>query len=136
MVWDCRWVNRALDHLILGWNLGPFPNSKKKNPNLTKKFFVLHLYFILSVIFFPARPASQTHNSHKGRMILNHESPAVRIKNCGEKSAFSICNFRFESFLLVHRVLIILVKTGTEKLPNSSDHYFPWETRVFRYESL
>ena len=29
-----------------------------------------------SVIFLPARPASQTHDSHKGRMILDHESPA------------------------------------------------------------
>ena len=49
-----------------------------------------------SVGFLPARPASQTHDSHKGRMILNHESPAGCIKkNCGEKSAFSICNFRF-----------------------------------------
>ena len=51
-----------------------------------------------TVIFLPARPASQTHDSDKGRMILNHESPAGRIKNCGEKSAFSICNFRFEYF--------------------------------------
>ena len=50
------------------------------------------------MIFLPARPASQTHDSDKGRMILNHESPAGRIKNCGEKSAFSICNFRFEYF--------------------------------------
>ena len=42
-----------------------------------------------AVIFLPARPASQTHDSHKGRMIFNHESPAGRIKNCGEKSALS-----------------------------------------------
>ena len=42
-----------------------------------------------SVIFLPARPASQTHDSHKGRMIFNHVSPAGRIKNCGEKSALS-----------------------------------------------
>ena len=55
--------------------------------------------------FLPARPASQTHDSHKGRMILNHESPAGCIKNCGEKSAFSVCNFRFGCFLLAHRVL-------------------------------
>ena len=41
-----------------------------------------------TVIFLPARPASQTHDSHKGRMILNHVNPAGRIKNCGEKSAF------------------------------------------------
>ena len=50
------------------------------------------------MIFLPARPASQTHDSDKGRMILNHESPAGRIKNCGKKSAFSICNFPFEYF--------------------------------------
>ena len=30
--------------------------------------------------FLPARPGSQTHASHKGRMILNHESPAGCIK--------------------------------------------------------
>ena len=41
-----------------------------------------------TVIFLPARPASQTHDSHKGRMILNHVNPTGRIKNCGEKSAF------------------------------------------------
>ena len=33
-----------------------------------------------AVIFLPARPGSQTHASHKGRMILNHESPAGCIK--------------------------------------------------------
>ena len=61
---------------------------------------------MLSVIFFlPASPASQTHDSHKGRMILNQESPAGRIKNCGEKSAFGICNFCFECFLHAHSVL-------------------------------
>ena len=32
------------------------------------------------MIFLPACPASQTHDFHKGRMILNHESPAGRIK--------------------------------------------------------
>ena len=51
-----------------------------------------------SVIFLPVRPASQTHDSHKGRMILNHVNPAGRIKNWGEKSAFNICNFCFECF--------------------------------------
>ena len=30
--------------------------------------------------FLPARPGSQTHASHIGRMILNHESPAGCIK--------------------------------------------------------
>ena len=54
--------------------------------------------FPIPVIFLPARPASQTHDSHKGRMILNHVNPAGRIKNCGKKSAFNICNFRFECF--------------------------------------
>ena len=44
---------------------------------------------LTAVIFLPARPASQTHDFHKGRMIFNHESPAGRIKNCGEKSALS-----------------------------------------------
>ena len=36
---------------------------------------------------------SQMHDSHKRRMILNHESPAGCIKNCGEKSAFSFLMF-------------------------------------------
>ena len=31
-------------------------------------------------VILPARPGSQTHASHKGRMILNHESPAGYIK--------------------------------------------------------
>ena len=48
-----------------------------------------------SVIFLPARPASQTHDSHKGRMILNHVNPAGRIKNCGEKSAFKNLQLSF-----------------------------------------
>ena len=52
----------------------------------------------LAVIFLPARPASQTHDSHKGRMILNHVNPAGRIKNCGEKSAFKNLQLRFERF--------------------------------------
>ena len=70
-----------------------------------------------SVIFLPAHPVSQTHDSHKGRMILNHESPTARIKNCGEKSAFSICNFRFECFLLAHRVLNNIGKNLYRKTP-------------------
>ena len=48
-----------------------------------------------AVIFLPARPASQTHDSHKGRMILNHVNPAGRIKNCGEKSAFKNLQLSF-----------------------------------------
>ena len=50
---------------------------------------------IVAVIFLPARPASQTHDSHKGRMILNHVNPAGRIKNCGEKSAFKNLQLSF-----------------------------------------
>ena len=34
----------------------------------------------MQIFFLPAPPGSQTHASHKGRMILNHESPAVCIK--------------------------------------------------------
>ena len=48
-----------------------------------------------TVIFLPARPASQTHDSHKGRMNLNHVNPAGRIKNCGEKSAFKNLQLSF-----------------------------------------
>ena len=58
---------------------------------------LLHVYVDKSdpVIFLPARPASQTHDSHKGRMILNHVNPAGRIKNCGEKSAFKNLQLSF-----------------------------------------
>ena len=74
----------------------------------------------LAVIFLPARPASQTHDSHKGRMILNHVNPAGRIKNCGEKSAFKNLQLSFWTFFYLRTVSwIILVKTGTEILPNS-----------------
>ena len=52
-------------------------------------------HFLDAVIFLPARPASQTHDSHKGCMILNHVNPAGRIKNCGEKSAFKKLQLSF-----------------------------------------
>ena len=75
----------------------------------------------LSVIFLPVRPASQTHDSHKGRMILNHVNPAGRIKNFGEKSAFKNLQLSIWTFFYLRTVSwIILVKTGTEILPNSS----------------
>ena len=67
-----------------GAELWPLSQFDKKNPNLTKSFFCSPSLFHIISDFFPGRPASQTHNSHKGRMILNHESPAGRIKNCGE----------------------------------------------------
>ena len=54
-----------------------------------------HCWKSHAVIFLPARPASQTHDSHKGRMILNHVNPAGRIKNCGEKSAFKNLQLSF-----------------------------------------
>ena len=34
----------------------------------------------MQCFFLPARPGSQTHASHKGRMILSHERPAGCIK--------------------------------------------------------
>ena len=90
------------------------------------------------MIFLPARPGSQTHASHKGRMFLNHESHAGCIKIVAKSLhlvfatfVLSVCFF----FNLRTVSRIILVKTGTEKTPQQySDHYFPWETRVFRYE--
>ena len=65
--------------------------------NKTKSAVFLYCRFCISeaVIFLPARPASQTHDSHKGRMILNHVNPAGRIKNCGEKSAFKNLQLSF-----------------------------------------
>ena len=106
---------------------------------ITRKFVILFdfILYVLAVIFLPARPASQTYDSHKRRMILNHESPAGGIKNCEEKSAFSICNFGFECFLLGHRVLNNIGKNRYRKTPQQySDHYFPWETRVYRYAPM
>ena len=49
--------------------------------NVSKEI-LSNMYIIInnSVIFLPARPGSQTHASHKGRMILNHERPAGCIK--------------------------------------------------------
>ena len=43
-------------------------------------YSLFHKFRQYAVIFLPARPGSQTHASHKGRMILNHESPAGCIK--------------------------------------------------------
>ena len=76
-----------------------FGNSTDRNNNRSVPLFPDN-----AVIFLPARPASQTHDSHKGRMILNHVNPAGRIKNCGEKSALNICNFRFERFFYLRTV--------------------------------
>ena len=55
--------------------------------------------------FFTFASVSQTHDSHKGRMILNHESPAGRFKNCGEKSTFVFATLVLNVFLLAHCVL-------------------------------
>ena len=79
------------------------------------------------MIFLPARPASQTHDSHKGRMILNHVNPAGRIKNCGEKSAFKNLQLSFWTFfLLEHRVLNNIGKNRYRNTPQQlSNHYFP-----------
>ena len=87
---------------------------------------------IPAVIFLPARPASQTHDSHKGRMILNHVNPAGRNKNCGEKSAFKNLQLSFWTFFYLRTVSwIILVKTGTEILPNSLAIITSLEKHVF-----
>ena len=43
-------------------------------------YSLFHKFRQYAVIFLPARPGSLTHASHKGRMILNHESPAGYIK--------------------------------------------------------
>ena len=61
------------------------------------------------MIFLPARPGSQTHASHKGRMILNHESLAGCIKIVAKSlhlvfATFVLSGF-FLVFLLAHRVL-------------------------------
>ena len=94
-------------------------NYKKQEPGNIRFLKKLTFRIVGKLIFLHARPTSQTHDCHKGRMISNHESPAGRNKNCGEKSAFNICNFRFECFLLAHHVLKNIGKNSTEKLPNS-----------------
>ena len=57
--------------------------------------------------FLPARPGSQTHASHKGRMILNHESPAGCIKIVAKSLHLVFATFVLSVFffLLAHRVL-------------------------------
>ena len=65
------------------------------------------------MIFLPACPASQTHDSHKGHIISNHESPVGHIKNCGEKSAFgknAIRHFVSETALKNVSVQVYLMK--------------------------
>ena len=72
-------------------------------------------------------------------MILNHESPAGCIKIVAKSLHLVFATFVLSVFFFNLRIVswIILVKTGTEKnSPTDSDHYFPWETRVFRYDPL
>ena len=66
-----------------------------ESKNLAVLYQIIALDKTIAVIFLPVRPASQTHDSHKGRMILNHVNPAGRIKNCGEKSAFKNLQLSF-----------------------------------------
>ena len=60
-----------------------------------------------AVIFLPARPGSQTHASHKGRMLLYHESPAGCIKIVAKSLHLVFATFVLSVvfFLLAHRVL-------------------------------
>ena len=48
--------------------------------NALHDYSLFHKFRQYAVGFLPARPGSQTHASHKGRMILNHESPTGCIK--------------------------------------------------------
>ena len=59
------------------------------------------------MIFLPARPGSVTHASHKGRMILNHESTAGYIKIVAKSLHLAFATFVLSVFffLLAHRVL-------------------------------
>ena len=61
-------------------------------------------------------------------MILNHESPAGRIKLIVVKSLhLEFAIFVLSSFLLAHRVLNNIGKNRYGKTPQQySDHYFPW----------
>ena len=74
------------------WTQNCHEHGGELGHDIVLRYRVLHHH---AVIFLPARPASQTHDSHKGRMILNHVNPAGRIKNCGEKSAFKNLQLSF-----------------------------------------
>ena len=67
----------------------------------TLPYFTFSLLFIpekAPVIFLPARPGSQTHASHKGRMILNHESPAGCIKIVAKSLHLVFATFVLSAF--------------------------------------
>ena len=64
----------------------------------------IKIFCNLSVIFLPVRPASQTHDSHKGRMILYHEIPVGRIKIVAKSLHLVFATFVLNVILLAHRV--------------------------------
>ena len=83
--------------------------KNRENPGLVCKKFSYFSTVVLSgkchsytsaVIFLPARPGSQTHASHKGRMILNHESPAGCIKIVAKSLHLVFATFVLSVFFL------------------------------------
>ena len=54
--------------------------------------------------FLPACPASKTHDIHKGRMILNHESPAGRIKIVAKRLHLVFATFILNVFFYLRTV--------------------------------
>ena len=65
-------------------------------------YSLFHKFRQYAVIFFlPARPGSQTHASHKGRMILNHESPAGCIKIVAKSLHLVFATFVLSVFFLL-----------------------------------
>ena len=84
------------------------------------------------MIFLHVRPVSQTHDSYKGHMVLNHESTAGRIKTVVKSLHLVFATFVLNVFLLAHGALNNIGKNQYRNTPQKySDHYFPWETRVF-----
>ena len=63
-------------------------------------YSLFHKFRQYAVIFLPARPGSQTHASHKGRMILNHESPAGCIKIVAKSLHLVFATFVLSLFFL------------------------------------
>ena len=66
-------------------------------------YSLFHKFRQYAVIFLPARPGSQTHASHKGRMILNHESPAGYIKILHSFTSTRSFHLLSENGMLFHK---------------------------------
>ena len=71
------------------------------------------------MIFLPARPVSETHDSHKESMILNHESTAGCVKIVAKSLHLVFATYVLNVFFYLHSVLNNIGKNRYPKLPNS-----------------